>query len=145
MKPFIQWAAISAVVLAFASPALALNPQPEPPGKAVVRANGAMMSGHATTAVHANGAAEVGDEYCGTPVPGHPHPKACTAVHTNTMGGTMTGHANTVVHTGGANAADVDDNYCGTPVPGHPHVNATGAAAAHCNANTHVQGAATGH
>src|ERR1700712_4700277 len=61
------------------------------------------------------------------------------------MHGTIAGHANVTVHANGAGvAADAGDSTCGTPVPGlHPHVNTMGAASAHCNANTHVQGAAT--
>ncbi|HEY4943260.1 MAG TPA: hypothetical protein VII56_17655 [Rhizomicrobium sp.] len=130
------FAGVSLVSITLATQALALNPQPEPPGrhKGIV-AHGTLNT---TGAVHAGSSADVDDNYCGTPVPGHPHiGTKCATVHTNAMGGAMTGHANGVIHGGGA-SADVDDNYCGTPVPGHPHPNAN------CTVHNNITGAAHG-
>jgi hypothetical protein len=62
---------------------------------------GGTTAGHANIAVHATGhgsAADVDDNYCGTPVPGHPHVGAnCPAAHVNAMGGAA-GHATNATH-----------------------------------------------
>ncbi|HTQ14664.1 MAG TPA: hypothetical protein VMH86_12395 [Rhizomicrobium sp.] len=123
---------ISAAAIAFVSaPALALNPQPEPPNKPqVMQVNpNTVNPNHNTmsTTGHTGAAAsDADDNYCGTPVPGHPRPPNCTstkvngAVNTNAMHGTMAGGGTQA----GAAASDADDNYCGTRTPGHgPHSN----------------------
>jgi len=90
MNKLSTFAAVSFALVAFTTQALALNPQPEPPGKYRAFSQSAVYS--------ANRAADADDNYCGTRVPGLPHG----------VGGF-----------GGGRFSDADDNYCGTKVPGH--------------------------
>jgi hypothetical protein len=116
--------AIAGALCCVSAMAADLNPQPLPPG---ARDNNAAVQGSVATSqgarsgMSSGAAAYTDDNYCGTPVPGHPHVGAnCTNanVRTNAMIGSATSGA------GAGKASDADDNYCGTPVPGHPHVGA---------------------
>jgi len=101
MNKLSTFAAVSFALVAFTTQALALNPQPEPPGKNIVMhmpAGATLRSiGSATSGAGAGKASDADDNYCGTRVPGH-------------FGGNVTG---------GGRFSDADDNYCGTKVPGH--------------------------
>ncbi len=98
MNKLSTFAAVSFALVAFTTQALALNPQPEPPGRYRVNHNTIMNIGSATGGAGAGRYSDADDNYCGTRVPGLPHG----------VGGF-----------GGGRFSDADDNYCGTKVPGH--------------------------
>ena len=109
MNKLLSIVGVSLLSITLTTGALALNPQPEPPGKNRV--------GHTTVlpttgAVHGAASTDADDNYCGTPVPGHPHVNATganaiiiegkTHCNTHTMGSATGGagsgraHMNTI-------------------------------------------------
>ncbi len=120
MNKLTQFAGISLLALTLAGPAFALNPQPEPPGKNIImhQPSGTTLHtiGSATSGAGAGKASDADDNYCGTPVPGHPHVNAM-----DNQSGLPTG----VRANGGAHSIIIE-----------------GSTAAHCNART--IGSATG-
>ena len=121
-------AGISLIAICLSTGALALNPQPEPPGRhkgIVTHSTGTMNT---TGAMHAGSSADVDDNYCGTPVPGHPH--------VNAMGGAMMqGHtaANGIIIEGNTAAhcnAHTLGSATGGAGSGKAHANSIGSATA---------------
>lgn len=67
-------ASVSLISIGFTTGALALNPQPEPPGKnrvTHVPAGTTLKTIGSATGGAGAGKSSVSDDYCGTPVPGH--------------------------------------------------------------------------
>jgi hypothetical protein len=90
-----HFAAASLIAFALTTPAFALNPQPEPPGKSrVVHTPSATTTMHSTIGTQSSGGgagatADSDDNYCGTPVPGHHvHVNATTGTAPQAHGGT---------------------------------------------------------
>lgn len=75
MNKLISLAAVAVFSTGFAGAALALNPQPEPPGRTQVVHAPAAVTLHSIGSQSSAGgaAADADDTYCGTKVPGHPH------------------------------------------------------------------------
>lgn len=91
-------ASVSCVLMSLSTAALALNPQPLPPGRTRINSVSLTTIGSTTGGAGAGKVSASDDNYCGTRVPGH-------------VGGPVTG--------GSGRISDADDNYCGTKVPGH--------------------------
>ncbi len=110
MNKVITLIGASIALITLSGQALALNPQPEPPGKNRVLALPAQATLSAaalrTIGSATGGAADIDGDWCGTKVPGHIGPHVVGPVSAGALGT-------------GARFADADDNYCGTRVPGH--------------------------